>query len=57
MDLVSLNGSTIGPDTRELDIFTQVIPALPAEEAFLTRCLGLDADTVPYSIYQYPIDF
>ena len=47
----------VRPNTGELDVLTQVIPALPAEEAFLTRCLGLDADTVPYSIYQYPIDF
>lgn len=52
MNLVSLDSSTVRPDTREFDILAQVVPALSAKETLLAGHLGLDADSVPCSARQ-----
>jgi hypothetical protein len=34
VDLVSLNRSSVRIDTRELDVFAEIVPPLQAKEAF-----------------------
>lgn len=46
MALESLNCPVIGPDTRELHVIAEIIPALHAEEALFTWLLGLNAYSV-----------
>jgi hypothetical protein len=46
MDLVSLEGSSVGVDARELDIFAEVVSAVEAEEAVSAGHTRLNSNAV-----------
>lgn len=46
MDFESLDRSSVGPYSGELDLLAKIIPAFHAQEALLAGLLGLDAHSV-----------
>lgn len=46
MDLEALEGTVMRPYTRELDIFTKVVPSFSAEPAVVTGHARLDSHSI-----------